>query len=282
VLLAVVLPAQMAYGFERLFRVNGTSGQPLTQPNGFVFNWVDRQLGTGKRVTLIPYPKLKTDFSASIAFWWSAEFWNEDVSSSATVDGAFSWTPSSFPKLALSFDPSTGFASRSGADYVLFTSLDSRFRLAGNRIGAPGDMVLMGAQRPWRAAWVSRGLTDDGWLLPGRAAFVRVYAQEGQKEPLTRSLSIVFETDTAGRATVRSNAGRWSGALPSGDTTASVSLCVPATGFADVRIASPTSTTGPGDLRDASTKETPRQLGPLVRQISLADESTPRGPCPTT
>jgi hypothetical protein len=164
---------------------------------------------------------------------------------------------------------------------VLFTALDSRFRLAGNQIGAPGDMVLLGAQRPWRAAWVSRGLTDDGWLQPGRPAFVRIYAQDGQKEPLARQLSVVFETDAAAAATVTSNTGRWSEKLPSGDTTATVPVCVPATGYADVRIVSPSSLTGPGDLRDATTKEAPRQLGPLVHQISLADESTPRGPCPT-
>jgi hypothetical protein len=282
VLLAVVLPAQAAYGFDRLFRVDGTSGQPLTLKQGFLFNWVDRQLGTDTRVTLIPYPKLKGDFSASIAYWWSAEFWNEDVSGSATLGGAFSWTPSSFPKLALAFDPTTGIANRSGADYVLFTSLDSRFRLVGNQVGAPGDMVLLGAQRPWRAAWLTRGLTDDGWLQPSRPAYVRIYAREGQKEPVTRSLSLILESDAAGgRATVVSNLARWSESLPSGDTTATVAVCVPATGYTDVRIVSPTSVVGPGDLRDASTKEVPRQVGPLVHQISLSEDATPRGPCPT-
>src|SRR5205814_5899003 len=82
VLLAVALPAQMAYGFDRLFRVNGTSGQPLTRSNAFVYDWVDRQLGPTKRVTMIPYPSLPQDFFARLGLWRSMDVWNEDVSAS--------------------------------------------------------------------------------------------------------------------------------------------------------------------------------------------------------
>jgi hypothetical protein len=278
-LLALVLSAQTAYGFDRLFRVPGTSGQPLTKSNAFVFDWVDRQLGRSKRVTLIPYPSLPQDFFASVGLWWSMEFWNEDVSGSATVDGAFSWTPSSFPNLALRFDPATGSASASGADYALASQVDSRFRLAGSQLGAPGDLVLLAPEKPWRAEWLSRGLTDDGWTLPGRPAFVRVYAQPGQKEPLTRTLTLTFETLAGGTVGLRSNIALAGGRLATGDTAETIALCVPPSGYADVRVASPTSVTGPGDLRDTVAKSRARQVGVLVHRIDLADESSPRGPC---
>jgi hypothetical protein len=280
-LLAIVLPAQMAYGFDRLFRVNGTSGQPLTTSNAFVYDWVDRQLGPSKRVTMIPYPSLPLDFFASVGLWWSMEFWNEDVSQSATQDGSFAWTPSSFPKLKLTFDPATGLASKTGEDFVLASQYDSRFKLAGAQQAAPGDLVLLAPEKPWRALWVSHGLTDDGWTQPGKAAFVRVYAQPGQKEPLLRTLSLSLETlDASGRVSVSSNLGSSTKHLPKGDSTGQIQLCVPAKGYADVRIQSPTAVTGPGDLRDATAKSVPRKVGILVHRIDLADEATPRGPCP--
>jgi hypothetical protein len=55
---------------------------------------------------------------------------------------------------------------------------------------------------------------------------------------------------------------------------------VPATGYADVRLTSPVAVTGPGDLRDATAKSIPRRVGVLVHRVDLADEATPRGPCP--
>jgi hypothetical protein len=280
VVLAVVLPAQMAYGFDRLFRVNGTSGQPLTQSNAFVYDWVDKQLGPSKLVTMIPYPSLAQDFFASVGLWWSMEFWNEDVSQSATVDNAFAWTPTSFPKLALHVDPATGKVSGQGKDFVLASQYDARFRLAGAQQAAPGDLVLLVPEKPWRALWLTRGLTDDGWTKPGSPAFVRVYAQPGQKEPLTRSLTLTLQSLAAGKALLHTNIADTATRVGSADTSATVAVCVPARGYADVRLTSPVSVTGPGDLRDATAKSIPRRVGVLVHRVDLADEATPRGPCP--
>jgi hypothetical protein len=229
---------------------------------------------------MIPYPSLAQDFFASVGLWWSMEFWNEDVAQSATVDDAFAWTPTSFPKLALRFDPATGKASAQGRDFVLSSQYDSRFRLAGAQQAAPGDLVLVAPEQPWRALWLTRGLTDDGWTQPGRPAYVRVYAQPGQKEPLTRALTLTLESLAAGKAFLRSNVGDSTARLAKGDTSATIAVCVPATGYADVRLTSPVAVTGPGDLRDATAKSIPRRLGVLVRRVDLADEATPRGPCP--
>jgi hypothetical protein len=270
----------MAYAFDRLFRVNGTSGQPLTKSQAFVYDWVDKQLGPSKRVTMIPYPSLAQDFFASVGLWWSMEFWNEDVSQSATVDDAFAWTPTSFPKLRMRFDPATGKASTQGKDYVLASQYDARFRLAGAQQAAPGDLLLLAPEQPWRALWLSRGLTDDGWTKPGRPAFVRIYAQPGQKEPLTRSLTLTLQSLAAGKAFLHSNIADARTHVAKGDATATVAVCVPPTGYADVRLTSPVSVTGPGDLRDATAKSTPRRVGILVHRVDLADEATPRGPCP--
>jgi hypothetical protein len=109
---------------------------------------------------------------------------------------------------------------------------------------------------------------------------VRVYAQPGQKEPLTRALTLTLESLAAGKAFLRSNVGDSTARLAKGDTSATIAVCVPATGYADVRLTSPVAVTGPGDLRDATAKSIPRRLGVLVRRVDLADEATPRGPCP--
>ena len=52
----VALPLETAYAFERLFRVNGTNGLPITLDQGVVFSWIDRNVGPTGRVTVFKYP----------------------------------------------------------------------------------------------------------------------------------------------------------------------------------------------------------------------------------
>ena len=62
------------YAFDRLFAVNGTNGLPITLDQGGVFNWIDRNVGKGGRVTMIRYPMNSTDYWADVAYWWDVEF----------------------------------------------------------------------------------------------------------------------------------------------------------------------------------------------------------------
>jgi hypothetical protein len=72
-LVAVVLVAatgaalvgETAYAFERLFRVDGTSGRPITLSQGIVFDWIDRELGPNADVTMIPYAQILGDYGAT-------------------------------------------------------------------------------------------------------------------------------------------------------------------------------------------------------------------------
>ena len=65
------------------------------------------------RVTMVPYPVRYADYWAGVGFWWDMEFWNKSVDRAAHLPGMFEWTPSTFPKLRLHFDPRTGAANRS-------------------------------------------------------------------------------------------------------------------------------------------------------------------------
>jgi hypothetical protein len=277
-LLLVALPAQAGYGFVRLFRVNGTSGSPLSLDQAFVFHWVDKQVGRGGDVTLIPYPSLPEDFWASVGKWWSLEFWNESASSSVTRDGGFAWTPTSFPKLGVTFDPRTGLASKSGSAFVLASRYDTRFRLAGRQQGAPDEIVLLAAEQPWRALWVSSGLYDDGWTKPGRRARIRVFADPAQDGALTRY--VVFSLVGAGDVTVRSNVDTWRDHVQRSGTSHQVAVCVPAQGYADISLASPTKSLASGDFTSPETRGQQREVGVLVHGIELADETAPAKSCP--
>jgi len=78
VLLLVLLPLQTGLTFDKLFSRNGHSSRPLTQSQSGVLDWLDRTVGTGARVTQVPYP-IGTNFEVSQQFWRDLEFWNKSV-----------------------------------------------------------------------------------------------------------------------------------------------------------------------------------------------------------
>jgi hypothetical protein len=56
-----------------------------------------------------------------------------------------------------------------------------------------------------------------------------------------------------------------------------IHVCVPADGYADVRLQAPGTSAIPGDLATLATSLQPRAGGVFVSQIGLADETG--GPC---
>jgi len=154
VLATVFLPLETAYAFERLFRVNGTNGLPVTLDQGGVFNWIDRTVGPEGRVTMARYPVNGPDWWAGQAYWWDVEFWNESV-----VD---SWGSPADPWLD-SFDLETGASLREGrTQYLLMHGTDVRFRLAGRQVAFDRSAYIFEPERPWRATWVAHGIYPDG------------------------------------------------------------------------------------------------------------------------
>jgi hypothetical protein len=272
--LVLALPAQAVYAFDRLFAVHGTTGLPITDRQwSSAFGWIDRQFGTGPTVSIVPYPVNPGDYWAGASFWWSLEFWNEDIVDALTLDGSFTYTPSTFPTVDLGFDPHTGVANYTGGDYVALAASETRFDLAGRRAALNGNVRLLLPDKPWQASWLTSGLYEDGWTEAGRVARIRVFPEPGQKGALMRYVTIVAAPpgdDPDRQVTVVSNAGRWTGPVTADGLSRQFSLCVPAGGYADLRLSTPGVST---------IDVTGRKGGVWVRQIGLADEKTPVAGC---
>jgi hypothetical protein len=280
VIAALAIPAQTALGFTRLLTVDGTSGRPITLDQGVVFDWIDRELGTGAKVTMIPYPFLYGNYWENVAYWWNVEFWNASVQRAAIYEGAFTGTPETFPKIPLSFDRSTGRANESPSSYVVQGIAETRFRLAGKALREDRGIALIRAEKPWRVDWLAFDLYRDGWTIPNFVGTIRVFAAPGQAGPMMRYLTISVrgpQDIAARRFHVTSNTSDWRGTADQRGTSNQISVCVPASGYADVKVDAPTYSPIYGDPRsEESFVSYARSGGVLVTGIALADET---GPC---
>jgi hypothetical protein len=271
---AAATTAETVYAFDRLFRVDGTSGRPITLAQGVVFDWVDRTLGTDNDVTIVPYAQVPGDYWATAGWWWDMEFWNRSVTRGAYVHNEFAEIQTTFSKLPLTFNAATGVADISPTRYLAQSGRDSRFRMRGPQVSLTRDVLLIDAGRHWRADWLTQGIDNDGFTFPGRRGTIRVYPFAGQRTPRLRYLTLYLNAPAAPvGATLRSNDGRWDVDLKAGtDQTIQVSVCVPAKGYADVTI-DPRGA-GPvwGDLSSKPGIGQTRTRGIWLNRIALADE----------
>ncbi len=155
-----------------------------------MYDWIDQRLGTQASVTVVPY-LVSSNWFASQKDWEDVEFWNKSVvrdALEASDDGgnAFAYTGIWFPKTQLRFDPATGLANVSPTRWVAASDKDTRFAIAGIEQADVGDVELVEADEPWRAAWISFGLYDDGWTKPGVTARIRVFPYPGQRRARIR------------------------------------------------------------------------------------------------
>jgi hypothetical protein len=268
-----VLVTETEYEFAGILENPGSSGRPLTLQQGNVFDWVDRTIGTRANVTMVPYPSIDGDYGASIAYWWDMEFWNISVDRAAYVSQEFEGTPTSFPRLALRFNPQTGIANIAPTHLVIQLADDSRFRIEGSiDLLDRGALLIDTGGHPWQASWMTLGLYDDGWTKPNVTAQIRVFPTPGQSQPETRTLRVELES-TADRRPVEisSNAGRWKGDLSaSQQTVAEVPVCQPAHGHTDIRINVQGASPIHGDMRNITTfLDQPRRGGIYLASIDL-------------
>jgi Dolichyl-phosphate-mannose-protein mannosyltransferase len=278
--LAIVLaPVQTAAAFTRLLGHDGTSGRPLTLDQSVVFDWLDRKVGSGATVTMIPYPFQYGTYWENVAYWWNVEFWNASVRRAIVYETAFTGTPETFPTTALSFDRATGRANVSPSSYVAQAVAETRFRLAGHVLDEDRGVALIRASRPWRADWLAFDLYRDGWTIPRMQGTIRVFATPGQSTPERRyvTVSVRAPNDVAPRPfTFRSNAASWTDRVGAQPTSKQLALCVPPHGFADLKISAPRYSPIYGDPRsEASFVSYARSGGVLVTGIALADETSP-------
>ncbi len=276
--LAIVLaPVQTAAAFARLLGHDGTSGRPVTLDQSTVFDWVDRKVGAGADVTMIPYPLLYGNYWENVAYWWNVEFWNASVRRAAVYDGAFTGTPETFPTTGLTFDRTTGRANVSPTDYVTQAVAETRFGLAGKVIGVDRGVELIRAERPWRAQWLGLGLYRDGWTIPKKTGTIRVFASPRATSPERRyiTVSVRAPSDVAPReVSLRSNESAWSAKVGTQPQSRQLPVCVPPNGYADVRVTAPRYSPIYGDPRsEASFVSYARSGGVLVTGVALADET---------
>jgi len=276
-LVALLLPAETGYAFSRLFAVNGTSGRPISLDQGVVFDWVDRTIGTNADVAMVPSPSILADYWASVGFWWDLEFWNESVDRAAYLPGQFLWTPSTFPKALLRFDPRTGRANVTVAPYALEADTETRFRLDGHVTSDTRATMLIDTTKPWRADWLTFGLYDDGWTKPGVPGTIRVFSTPGQTHAEIRYLTLGVRAPfgvTARPFTARSNRTLVNAAANGVDRVIEVlKVCVPPRGFSDAQVSTAVaSPIGYGQPTTATSFFRQRRAGVLLTEIALADE----------
>ena len=270
----VLLPLETGYAFVRLFRVDGTAGRPLTKPGGDIFEWVDTAVGRNAHVTAVPYPTVAGEYWSGVAYWWDLEFWNESVDRSAGVPHHFEWTPNTFPKLDLHFDRS-GRASVSPPGYIAQSVADARFHIVGNVVTNNRGLFLLDAEQPWRADWLTTGLYDDGWTKPGATAHIRVFSYPGQNRGVTRTLTVYLRAPSGVSArpfSLASNAMDVNGTAGGNEVTANVSVCVPRSGFSELRLSTPDASRIGGDPASEVTFPQPRDGGVLVTRIYLSGQ----------
>jgi hypothetical protein len=277
-LTVMALPAETGYAFAKLFATNGTSGRPITLAQSSFFSWIDKAVGRDVSVTMIPYPLYLQDYGSNVGYWWDVEFWNAAVDRDGVRSSAYSWTPSTFPKENLTFDPTTGGANASPSDYVVQAVADARFHIAAAEtvLNFRGAWLVRAAQ-PWRADWVTSGLFEDGWTRPGAVARIKVFAKPGQTTPVLRYVTLGVEAPTYTQHAaidVSSNADHWHEDPLDVETTHQVAVCVPTKGFAEISIRSPARTKILGDPTTVENYgKAARTAGVLLTQIALADET---------
>jgi hypothetical protein len=277
----VALPLETAYAFERLFRVDGTNGLPVTLDQGVVFSWIDRHVGPTSRVTVVKYPVLGADWFAGQAYWWDVEFWNETAVRTVadmSLPGAKHWSTL--------FDKRTGAAlDASATQFALIHGTDVRFRLAGATRLLDRDAYLYETERPWRATWVANDIWPDGYTRPETPATIDVFPEPGQSGPLQRFLTLRIassDREAPQPVTIRSNLGRWGGEIaPETSFEPGVSVCVPPDRPGRVTIETPaTALVHPDPTKTAPNGRVDRHVGVLLRSVALADETEPLDRCP--
>jgi hypothetical protein len=266
----LLVTAETAYALERLFRLDGTAGRPLTSDPSSELAWLDRAVGRGGEVTLIPFPTVAGEYWSNAAYWWDLEFWNVSADRAAGIAGEFEWTPSTFPKLDLAFD-GAGHASASLPGDALQAVGDTRFHLAGNVLTNNRGVFLVEPERPWRADWSTTGLYDDGWTRPGVVAHIHVYPYPGQDRRVLRAVT-VSAFAPAGVTTRTLQVGQSSATAGGNEVSADATVCVAPNAAGDLPVTVEGASTIYGDPRTDATFAKTREAGVQISRIYLSGQ----------
>jgi hypothetical protein len=120
-------------------------------------------------VALLPNPGLAPEY------WWDTEFWNGSVDRMLDLDDAPRPTP--FPVMRMAVDVRTGrIRAADPRALVVIAANETRLGFVGTQVVATAaPLTLVRVQRPYRALWLTRDISPDGWTLPHKPAKIRLY-----------------------------------------------------------------------------------------------------------
>ena len=228
---------KVLFEHEALAQVGLSGNTPLDQRD-----WVDEAVGKRADVGISPtavtgrYGKpIPMGTVTDPSVWWEAEFRNHSVRGSYVIDGSRDWTP--YAQHQLKLHPRTGALRATGDQkpYLVLANSNVRFAPAGRVVARERDLYLIRASRPYRAAWATRGIAENGQLPNGGAGAVSVYGAKAGS-PRRAAVSILVVGQTLKRPLTVRTMGSSRRIRVFGRRRIERSLCVPARGAEKVSL----------------------------------------------
>ena len=151
-----------AVAWSRLLTSRSPSSREISAAPAVVLNWIDTVVPKGANVAIVPYAGYQY-WGPNALLWWDVEFWNKTVDDAYVIDGRWDYAP--FPHHTMHVDSTTGVVAdtEDAPPYVVADHTDARLRLVGAARNTNYGLDVVEVERPYRAAWISRGL-DPGRL----------------------------------------------------------------------------------------------------------------------
>ncbi|MFL5970641.1 MAG: hypothetical protein ACJ74L_13685 [Gaiellaceae bacterium] len=220
--------AQALYLFARYADPVMTRPSKISPPD-----WIDRAVPDRASVALVPAPR------DSAEWWWEAELWNKRVKRVLRVNGGPTFTP--FPADDISVDFVRGLlVGPAPSEFLVLSPGERRFHpLESGRLIDNKSLKLVPVQRPYRLDWASKGVTADGWTVPGRVATLRFYGNGVRgRRTITVVLAASSRAELPLHFTLRATGRRLTGYVDPGGARPPVRLdvCIAARGAVDLKL----------------------------------------------
>jgi hypothetical protein len=165
-------------------------------------NWIDNNLPEGETAGVVPSPVNSNRWGrvewfgpgATEAVWLDTEFWNKSVDQAYFYEDFGGYAPFYTSEIVL--DRATGRLDvRDAERYWVVAASDVRFSPQA-RIVKESDsgLDLVEPRRPYRAAWATTGLAEDGWSYAGRPVTLRLYPGPGNGPAVEQRVAVKIQS----------------------------------------------------------------------------------------